>query len=241
MTITIDESQRRAGRVVGFAYLFGQVPAIFAEFYVLGQLVVYNNAAETARNIMAHERLFRLGIASNLIVFAVDVVLITALYVVLKPVNRSLALLAAFWRLVETTVLVVTTLNDFDVLRVLSGADYLRVFEADRLQALARLSIGAHGAGYNIGLLFFGFGSTVFSYLWFKSNYIPRALAAWGVFSSLLVATCTFAFIISPNFAKIVTPGCYAPIFIFEVTMGFWLLLRPLRPTKIAEPDKSKG
>ncbi len=165
-------------------------------------------------------------------------VLLTALYVVLKPVNRSLALLAAFWRLIETLILVVITLNSFDVLRILSGADYLRVFEADRLQALARLSIGAHGAGYNVGLVFFGLGSTVFCYLWFKSNYIPRALAGWGVFSSLLVGICTFAFIIFRNLAKILTPGCYAPIFIFEVTLGLWLLVKGLRPSGVAEPDK---
>ncbi len=241
MTISsIDESQRKAARVVGFTYLFALVPSIFAEFYVRAQLIVYNNAAETARNIVAHERLFRLGIASNLIVFAVDVVLITALYVVLKPVNRNLALVAAFWRLIETTILVVVTLNDFEVLRLLSGADYLRVFETDRLQALARLSIGAHGAGYNVGLLFFGFGSPVFCYLWFKSGYIPKALAAWGVLASLWVGVCAFAFIIFPDFAKIVTIEYYGgPIFFFELTMGVRLLFKGLRTSGKAELDKA--
>jgi hypothetical protein len=238
MTITIDESQRKAARVVGLTYLFALIPANFAEFYVPGQLIDYDNVAETARNIMAHERLFRLGIASNLIVFSVDVVLITALYVVLKPVSRSLALLATFWRLVETACLVVVTLDDFDVLRILS-ADYLRVFEPERLHALARLSIGAHGAGYMVGLLLFGLGSTVFCYLWFKSNYIPRALAAWGVFSSLLVAICTFAFIIFPDLGDVLIPGCFAPIFLFEVVIGFWLLLKGLRPSGKAEPVKA--
>jgi hypothetical protein len=237
---SVDESQRKAARVVGFAYLFALVPAIFAEFYVSGQLIVYNNAAETARNIMAHERLFRLGIASNLIVFATDVVLLTALYVVLEPVNRNLALLAAFFRLIETTILVVVTLNDFDVLRVLSGADYLRAFEADRLAALARLSIGAHGAAYNVGLLFFGFGSPVFCYLWLKSGYIPKALAAWGVFASLLVGACAFAFIIFPEVAKVVTIGYYGgPIFVFELAMGLWLLCRGLRPSLVAQAHKA--
>src|SRR6266404_2833839 len=155
MTIgTIDESQRKAATVVGFSYLFALPPAIFAEFYVLGRLIVYNNAVDTARNIMAHERLFRLGTASNLTVFAIDIVLITALYAVLKPVNRNLALLAAFWGLIETAILVVTLLNDFEALRLLSGSDYLRVFEPDRLQALARASISAHGAGYGVGLVF---------------------------------------------------------------------------------------
>ena len=235
MTISpIDESQRRAARVVGLAYLFALIPANFAEFYVPARLFVANNAAETARNIMAHERLFRLGIASNLLCWLTDVVLITALYVVLKPVNRSFALLATFLRLMETAVLVVITLHDFDVLRVLSGTDYLQAFRTDQLQALARLSIGAHGSGYNVGLLFFGLGSTVFCYLWFKSAYIPRALAALGVFGSSLVAACTFAMIIFPDLSKIAIPGCFAPIFLFEVTIGFWLLLKGLRTSGVA-------
>jgi hypothetical protein len=161
--------------------------------------------------------------------------------VILKPINQNLALLAAFLRLVEASICVVMTLNSFDVLRLLSGVDYLQAFRTDQLQALARSHIGAHDAGYNIGLMFFGLGSTVFSYLWFKSNYIPRALAAWGVFSSLLVATCTFAFIIFPHFADIVFPGCYVPITIFEVTMGFWLLIKGLRRSGVAESDKVSG
>ncbi|NIP22703.1 MAG: DUF4386 family protein [Phycisphaerae bacterium] len=237
MTIsTIDESQRKAARVVGFMYLLFLPFGVFAEFYAFGQLVVYDNAAETARNIMAHERLFRLGIAANLIGFATVVVLITALYVVLKPVNRNFALGAAFFRLIEVSMVVVTTLNDLDVLRALSGADYLRVFEADRLQALARLSIGASGAAYSIGLLFFGIGSSVFCYLWFKSKYIPRALAAWGVLASLWTGACVFASIIFPEFAKVVTVFYYGgPIFFFELTMGFWLLLKGLRPSRVAE------
>lgn len=241
-TSAIDDSQRKAARIVGFTYLLALVFAVFAEFYAFDQLIVSDNAAETARNIVAHERLFRLGIASNLITFATDVVLITALYVVLKPVNRTLALVAAFFRLIETSILVVTTVNDFDVLRVLSGADYLRVFEADRLQALARLSIGAHDATYSIGLLFFGFGSSVFCYLWFKANYIPRALAAWGVLASLWVGACAFAFIIFPELAQVVTIFYYGgPIFFFELTMGFWLLLKGLRPSGIVESVRASS
>src|SRR5436853_7842699 len=212
MTIgTMDDSQRKAAKVVGFSYLCALPPAVFAEFYVLGRLIVSNNAVDTARNIMAHERLFRLGTASNLTVFAIDIVLITALSVVLKPVNRNLALLAAFWGLIETAIFVVTLLNDFETLRLLSGgADYLRVFEPDRLQALARLSISAHGAGYGVGLVFAGLRSTLFCYLWFKSGYIPRALAAWGILASALMGASVFTFIIFPELTKIVTIEYYA-------------------------------
>jgi hypothetical protein len=242
MTIgTLDESQRKAARVVGFSYLFALPPAIFAEFYVLGRLIVYNNAVDTARNIMAHERLFRLGTASNLTVFAIDIVLITALYVVLKPVNRNLALLAAFWGLIETAILVVTLLNDFEALRLLSGADYLRVFEPDRLQALASLSMSDHVAGYGVGLVFAGLRSTLFCYLWFKSSYIPRALAAWGMFASFLMGACAFSFIIFPDLAKVEGGVIYgAPIFVIELTMVFLLLLKGLPPSGAA-PDKLSG
>lgn len=235
----INESQSKSAKVVGFTYVLALFPAIFAEFYVRGQLIVFDNAAQTAQNIMAHERLFRLGIASNLIVFALDIVLITALYVILEPINRRLALLALGWGLIETATLVVVTLSDFDVLRILSGADYLHAFEADRLQALARLSIGAHDAAYNVGLVLAGLRSTVFCYLWFKSRLIPRALAAWGVLASVLMGARAISFIISPELGKVVPVEIFGtPIFLFELTMGIWLLLRGLRPSGMAAPNK---
>jgi hypothetical protein len=130
------------------------------------------------------------------------------------------------------------TLNCFHVLRLLSGAAYLRAFEADRLQALTMLSIGAHDAGYNVAMIFFGLGSTVFSYLFLKSHYIPRPLADWGIFSSLLVLTCVFTIIIFPNSAKILTPGCYMPSLIFELATGLWLLIKGLRQPGQLSPLK---
>ena len=230
MTIgTIDESQRKAARVVGFAYLFALPPAIFAEFYGRAHLIAFGDAAQTARNITANERLFRLGTASNLTVFAINVVLIIALYVVLMPVNRSLALLATGWGMIETATLVFVTLRDFEVLRILSGTNYLQAFEASRLQALARLSLSAHADAYNVGLVLAGLRSTAFCYLWFKSRFIPTALAAWGMVASLLMGASAFLFIIFPELAKLVSVAFYgAPIFFFELTMGFWLLLRGL-------------
>src|SRR6476469_6547310 len=232
MTIgAIDESQRKAATVVGFSYLFALPPAIFAEFYVRSHLIAFGNVAQTVQNIMTHGRLFRLGIASNLTVFAVDVVLIMALCVVLMPVNRSLALLAMGWGLIETAILVVVTVSDLEVLRILSGADYLHAFEANQVQALSRLSLSAHADTYNVGLVLAGLRSTAFCYLWFKSGFIPKALAGWGMVASFLMGACAFSFIIFPEFAKVVPVEIYgAPIFFFELTMGFWLLVKGLPP-----------
>jgi hypothetical protein len=242
MTIsTIDASQRKAATVVGLCYLLALPPAIFAEFYVRTHLIAFGDAAQTARTIMAQERLFRLGTAGNLTVFTLDVVLIIALYVVLMPVNRTLALLATGWGLIETATLVVVTLSDFDVLRILSGADYLHAFEANRLQALARLSLSAHADAYNVGLVLAGLRSTAFCYLWFRSRLIPRALAAWGMAASFLMGASAFSFVIFPELSRFIPVEIYgAPIFFFELTMGVWLLLKGLPPSGAA-PDRVRG
>ena len=224
-----DAIERRWARVVGFSYIFALAPAVFAEFYVSGRLFVSDNAIATAQNIIAHERLFRLGIASNLLVFAADVLLVTALYVVLERVNRRLALLATFFRLIETTILIVAVLNDFYVLRLLSGASYLTSINSDQLAALARVSMGAHNSTYGIALLLFGFGSPVFCYLWLKSGYIPKPLAVWGLLASVWIGACSFTFVIFPELQKVITVGYYGgPIFLFELTIGLWLLIKSI-------------
>ena len=154
----IDDSQQTAAKVAGFAYLITFATVVYVNFGIHARLIVENNA-ETARNVLAHERLFRIGIAGDLVYCAGVVVLLTALYVILKPVNKGLALLAAFWRLVWVLIWLVMTLNLFDALRLLSGAEYLRAFEAERLQALARFYLGTSFDYYYVGLLFGGLAS----------------------------------------------------------------------------------
>src|SRR5205085_170738 len=110
-----------------------------------------------------------------------DIALIAGLYIVLRKIDPFLALLALGWGLIETAVLVMSTLDDLGALRLLSNPGYLAAFEPGRLQALARLSLGTHGSGYNLGLIFTGLRSTVFAWLWFESRYIPRALAGLGL------------------------------------------------------------
>ena len=146
------------------------------------------------------------------------------------PVNRGLALLAALWRLVYASMWILMTLNLFEALRLLSNADYLRIFEAERVYAFARLYLGERFDQYYAGLLFYALASTVCSYLWFKSNYIPRALAAWGAISSGWCAACTFVFIIFPDFPKVVNLWWFdTPMAIFEIALSFWLLFKGIR------------
>lgn len=229
-TYAIDESQRKAAKAVGLTYLLTSALAYVSQFQIRSRLIVPYSISETVSRIVSSERLFRLSIATDILIYAADVVILVGLYVVLKSVSPGLALLAASWRLIETSVVVVATLRFFDVLRALSGAGYPQSFAAHQLQAFANFYLDADGSAYNIALLFFGLGSTVFACLWFKSRYIPRVLSAWGVFSSVLVVVCGFAFIVFPGLADRFQPDCYVPVGIFELSVGFWLVIRGLRP-----------
>ncbi len=225
-----DESQQTAAKVAGAAYLITFAIVVYVNFGIHQRLIVARDAAATARNIMAHQRLFRIGMAGDVVYCAGVVVLLTALYVVLRPVNRGLALLAAFWRLAWVFVWLLMTLNLFDALRVLNGPEYMRAFETERLQALARLYLGTSFDYYYVGLLFGALASTVCGYLWFKSRYIPRTLAAFGVISSAFCVACTFALYIFPSFDKIVNLWWFdTPMGIFDITLSFWLLFKGLR------------
>ena len=235
--MTIDNSQRTAAKVAGISSLIAMAIVVFANYGLLNPLVVPGNPAETARNILAHETQFRLTVTCFLAYSASVVVLLAALYVILKPVNRGLALVGALFRLVFALLWLLTTLNLLGALRLLGSASYLQVFEPERLQALARLGLSTNFDDYYVGLPFFALASTVCSYLWFKSNYIPKGLAAFGVISSAWCVLCAFVFLIFPGFNEIVNDYWFdSPMAIFEMVLSFWLLFKGLRPRGIAAP-----
>ena len=238
--IQIDESQRKAAKVAGFSCLITFATVVYVNFGIHDRLIVASNT-ETARNILAHETLFRIGIVGDLIYCAGVVVLLTALYVILRPVSRGLALLAALWRLVWVLMWLAMTLHLFDALRLLHGAD-LQAFDPDRLQALASFYLGTRFDYYYVGLLFRALASTVCGYLWFKSRYIPRALAAFGAISSAFCVGCTFVFYIFPNFDKMVNLWWFdSPMGVFDIVLSFWLLFKGLRLSGKVQSDEAGG
>jgi hypothetical protein len=231
---TIQKEQHTAAKVVGFIYLIAMATSMFAELYARAPLIVRVDAAQTAINIAASELLFRFGSVIHLITFASDAILAIALYVVLRPAGRSVALLAAGLRLIDCAILSVNMLNDFAVLRLVSGASYLQAFDTKQLQALVRLFLSVEAAGFQIGFVFLGLGSTVFSYLWLRSRYIPGAIAGWGIFASMVLAVVTLVVMLFPRLGETIGLTYMAPMFFYEVGLGFWLLIRGLRLPTLA-------
>jgi hypothetical protein len=240
MTIrTIDNSQRTAAKVAGISLLFSMAIVVFGNYVLLNPLIIPRNAVETARNIMAHETQFRIAVTCFLIYSATVLVLLTALYVILKPVSQGLALVGALFRLVFASMWLLSTLNMLGALRLLGSANYLQVFEADRLQVLARLSLAGSFDDYYVGLPFFGLAATICAWLWLKSNYIPKGLAISGVISSAWCVLCAFVYLIFPGFAKPVDPYWFdSPMAIFEMVLAFWLLFKGL---KSVEPNPAQA
>jgi hypothetical protein len=240
--IKIDNSQRTAAKVAGFSGLFAMAVVVFANYGLLNPLIVPGNAAETARNLVAHEIQVRV-VATCFLTYSISViVLLAALYVILRPINRTLALVGALFRLVFAMLWLLATLNLLGALRLLGSAPYLQVFEADRLQALARLSVAANFDDYYAGLPFFGLAATVCAYLWLKSNYIPKGLAVFGVISSAWCVICAFVFLIFPHFNKVVNDYWFdSPMAIFEMVLSFWLLFKGLRLPESAESVSAKN
>lgn len=229
-------SQSIAARVAGLMYLIGMAISIYVELYLRGSLIVRGNVIETANNIMAHETQFRVAIVLDLLTYFSVALLVWALYVLLKPVNRNLALLAAFLRLTEVSFFCVILIGNFVILHVLSNDEYLKTFETGQLQALSRVVLLTRGDAYTIGFSLLGLGSTVFSYLLFKSNYVPKLLAGWGIFSSLLLAF-GITTIVFPELRKFALPS-QVPMFIYEVGLGLWFLVKGV---KVQQTETSKS
>src|ERR1700719_2129048 len=233
---TIEPAQRTAAKVAGFSGLFAMAIVVFGNYGLLNALIVPGNAAETARNIVAHELAFRVAVICFLLYSAGVVVLLAALYVILRPLNRGLALAGALFRLVFALLWLLSTLNLLGALRLLGSAKYLEIFEVDRLQVLALLSLAGMFDDYYVGLPFFALASTVCSFLWLKSRYIPRSLAAFGVISSAWCVFCAFVFLVFSGFGEPVDPYWFdSPMAIFEMVLSFWLLFRGLRASDAAQ------
>ena len=217
--------QQRTARLAGFLYLLTNATAIFA-FSIRGRLIVGRDVVQTATNIAASDRLFRLGIVAELITIAGVIILIAALYVLLKPAGPNMALLAVFWRLAENFTLAIIVLAEFAVLRI--------VHLPDHVQTVHTL-LGIYGDGFRIGFFFLGLGSAVFAYLWLKSRYIPGVLAIIGLVGGLTMAAVEMTIMVFPPFASIVQMSYMAPMGVFEIGGGLWLLIKGIQTPKLQE------
>lgn len=231
---TAATTRMRYARIAGFVYL------LLIVLFMSGQLTIDHivgsgNLAETAKHIVAGERLYRVALSVQMLASLLTVLLAYALYATLRSVDENLARMALYWRLGEAFIGGALSFLDFATLHLYTDPKYLDVLGADKLQAVIGLARSAGFASFNITTTFFAVGSTLFFYLFFKSRSIPRVLSAFGIFASVIVLFTSLGDLVLPAYADVIQLG-WAPIFIAEISTGLWLWVRGVKTCAEASP-----
>jgi len=213
-------------RFASVLYLIITVAAIFAHMVVPEQLIVPGDAAATAVNITTSESLFRIGlVGSELTILLSEIVLSVVLYVLLKPVNKTLSLIAAVSRLVMTTIHGLNLLNYYFVLQLLNGADFLTAFNPAQVNALVTLFLDAHSLGFTIGIAFLVPHVLILGYLIYQSGYFPKVLGILFIAAGIGYLFDSIGLLLVPSYTT--TPGLIAAVIaIAEIAFPVWLLIK---------------
>jgi len=221
-------SLRMTARIAGFLYLVVILGGIFAQFFVRSRLIVPGDATTTVNNIMASERMFRIAFVADLVAATCYFLVGVALYAVLKPVNKTIALLFVLMVSISTAIQCTNLLNHFAALLLVSGADYLKVLGTAPLDALALFFLTMHKYGYLIAQIFFGGWLFPLGFLVYKSGYFPKVMGVLLIIASLGYLIGSFVAFLLPGHEVIAYPG-YVLAAVGEISFCVWLLIKGVK------------
>jgi hypothetical protein len=217
-------SAKQKARIAGLLYLVNGVTGFFGIMYVPSRLIVSGNPAATANNILASERLFRVGIVSELICAVEFVFVIWALYRLLGGVNKTLASLMVILGVAFVPIMCMNALNEIAALSLLRGADFLSVFDPSRREALAMLFLDLHRYGYVIGWIF-GIWFFPFGVLVFKSRFLPRFLGVLLIAAGVGYLADSVTPLLLPGYENVVGRIADIALVLGEPVIILWLLI----------------
>ncbi len=221
---TVDPRALVYARAAGVLFVISILAGAFGEWYVPTKLVVSGNAAATASKFIEWDFLSRVGFASYLVEAMCDVSLTLCLYVLLRPVSNSVALLAVFFGLVGTAVFAVAAmLFQFAPSFILAGGEYLKPFSAGQVNGLAMLSLEFSRYGGWLFLIFYGVASILRGYLIYRSGYLPKVLGALLALAGLGFVAKNFLFVLAPAYP---TWFLIPPMMLAMLALAVWLLLK---------------
>jgi hypothetical protein len=222
-------SARNPGRFAGVLYVLISIVGFFAMGYVPGKIIVHGDAAATANNIAAHETLFRLGIASELVGQAGFIFVALALYDLFKGVNRRHASLMVVLVVVSIPIAFLNELNSFAALVLVRGADFLSVFDKPQRDTMAMLFLNLHGRGFVICEMFWGLWLFPLALLIYKSRFLPRFLGVWLALAGFAWVILSLTSTLLPEYQDTVN-SYLQPAIIGEIVFMLWLLIKGAKP-----------
>ncbi|MCB1320282.1 MAG: DUF4386 domain-containing protein [Leptospiraceae bacterium] len=231
------QPNRKMARMAGLLYLIVIVCAGFAQGYVRAGLVVPNDMTATAENILGAQFLFRAGLVADLVAFLCDAVIAILFYALLKPVNNTLAMLAAALRLLAHPAIgSLNLLNHHLALAVLSDPGFTSIMATEQSQAWSAIFLQAHDYGYLIAGAFFGLHCLVLGYLLYRSDLFPGVLGMLMMLAAGGYVIESFGSFLVPDYRNTYALIVAVTAVVGEVSLCLWLLIRavPSRPTVTA-------
>lgn len=226
-------SNKSLARIAGFCYLVVIATGLFSEVFVRQTLRVSNDALTTAHNIQTNEMLFRWGIVADLFNFVVGIPTILIIYHFFKKSNKILLQIALSLVIIQTAIIAVNLLNQITPLLLLTNDTYLNTFQQDQLATLSLLSLNIQAQGYAIGLVFFGFYCILIGFVIYKTNAMPRIIGVLYAIAGLCYLINSFTMFLSKGFANPIFVYLAIPIFIGELSVCLWLLIKGIDTTKL--------
>lgn len=226
-------SNKNLARIGGFCYLIVIATGLFSEVFVRQALRVPNDALTTAHNLQTNEMLFRWGFVADLINFVIGLPTILIIYFLFKRTNKLLLQLAVAFVIIQTAIIAVNLLNQISPLLILSNDTYLRTFQPNQLATLSLLSLNIQAQGYAIGLVFFGFYCLIVGYVIYKSKVLPKILGILYAFTGLCYLANSFTMFLSKGFENPLFIYLAIPIFIGELSLCLWLLIKGIDTSKM--------
>lgn len=214
-------------RIAGTCYLLIILLGIFGQIVVRNSLVVMNDPAMTVNNIAESSLLWRLGIAGDITMHLLDIPLMIILYLLLKPVNKVVALVSLAFNVIQTATLSANKLT-LIVPLLLMNSQNAGGFTHEQISAQIMLLLDTHNYGFGLGLIFFGFACLGYGYLIFKSGYFPKAIGILIVVAGLCYLTNSFTLIIVPAFSFF-TFALLGVCLLAELSFCLWLLVRGVK------------
>jgi hypothetical protein len=217
------------GRFAGVLYLVTSIFGFFAMGFVPNKLIVHGDAVATANNISAHDTLFRLGIASQLIGMAGFIFVAFALYELLKDVDKRRAAMMVILIVVSIPIAFLNEVNSMATLTLVRGADFLSAFDKPQREALAMLFLNLHGRGLVFSELFWGLWLLPLGYLVYKSRFLPRFLGVWLVLAGVGWVILCLTGILLPEYADKLNTYLQ-PAILGEIAFMLWLVVKGANP-----------
>jgi Domain of unknown function (DUF4386) len=220
----------KKARIAGLVYLLLGVVAPLRLIYVPSALFVHGDATATARNIAAHESLFRLGMLGDLASGVILVFVVLALYRLFEGVDRTQAvLMVAFGGVIPASIDFVNVMNDAAALMLVRGADYLSVFSEPQRHALALLFLRVHHQEVLAAEILWGLWLFPLAVLVLKSGFLPRFLGLWLLVNGFAYLAASFAGLLAPQYEAVVSNVSF-PALLGEVALMLWLVIMGAKP-----------